>query len=205
MSEPKVQHSGMPKRAPVPGQGQLPDTRIGSWQTLSSSCVYDNRWISIYHQDVLTPKGDKGIYGLVHFKGSAVGVVPIDSELNTWLVKQSRYTLNETTWEIPEGGAAADELPWECALRELEEEVGLKANKLTELMRLHTSNSICDEVATVFVAEELSLGDQALESSEDIEVKKLPLRDAVAMAKSGEITDAISVAALFRLALDFNL
>lgn len=177
-------------------------TRVGGWRVKSSATVYENPWIKVSHDEVITPRETPGIYGVVHFKNTAVGVVPIDDEGNTWLVRQSRYTLNQYTWEIPEGGCPVDEEPLAAAQRELEEEVGLLAGEWEFLMRMHLSNSVTDETAEVYVARTLSSGHQNLEATEDIEIKKLPLCDAIAMAKNGEITDAISVAALLRLAAD---
>src|SRR5690606_27945083 len=112
--------------------------------------------------NVITPGGTEGIYGVVHFKGRAVGVIPIDDEGNTWLVRQSRYTLEMYTWEIPEGGAPEGEDLVIAAQRELEEEAGLKARKWRELLTIHQSNSVSDEVGTVFVAEDLYPGQQSL-------------------------------------------
>ncbi|HTF83072.1 MAG TPA: NUDIX hydrolase [Cellvibrio sp.] len=180
----------------------IPFTKVGGWRVKSSAKVYENPWIKVSHEEVITPRNTPGIYGVVHFKNTAVGVVPIDGEGNTWLVRQSRYTLNEYTWEIPEGGCPVDEMPLAAAQRELEEEVGLRAQQWDFLMRLHLSNSVTDEQAQIFVARDLSPGKQNLEASEDIEIKKLPLQEAIAMVKRGEITDAISVAALLCLAAD---
>jgi 8-oxo-dGTP pyrophosphatase MutT (NUDIX family) len=176
--------------------------KIGGWKTKTSSVVYENPWLKVIHEEIVTPKGTDGIYGVVHFKNIAVGVVPIDSEGNTWLVKQSRYTLNQYTWEIPEGGCPQGESPLAAAQRELEEEVGLQARDWQPLMQMHLSNSVTDEYCEVFVARDLFAGTQQLEATEDIEVKKLPLREAIAMVKRGEITDGISVAALLRIAVD---
>lgn len=176
--------------------------KIGGWKTKTSTVAYENPWIKISHEEVVTPKGTDGIYGVVHFKNTAIGIVPIDDEGNTWLVKQSRYTLNQYTWEIPEGGCPHGEEPIAAAQRELEEEVGLKANSWNELMRLHLSNSVTDELCVVFVAKDLYAGTQQLESTEDIEYKKVPLTEAIDMVKRGEITDGISVAALLRVAVD---
>ena len=178
--------------------------KVGGWQTKTSTVVYENPWIKIFHDEVLTPNNTDGIYGVVHFKNTAIGVVPIDDEGNTWLVKQSRYTLNKYTWEIPEGGCPEGELPLNAAKRELEEEVGLQANDWQQLMTMHLSNSITDEFCVVFVAKGLFAGKQALEATEDIEVKKLPLIEAIEMVKRGDITDGITVAALLRIALDFK-
>lgn len=180
------------------------ETFAGGWKRLTSSLVYENPWIQLFHEEVKTPNDTDGIYGRVHFKGVAVGVVPIDEQGNTWLVRQSRYTLNQYTWEIPEGGADEDEDPLACANRELAEEVGLKATRWRKILTLHTSNSVTDERAELFVAEGLSPCEQSLDSTEDIEVRKLPLREAVDMALSGEITDAMSVAALLRVAREYG-
>jgi 8-oxo-dGTP pyrophosphatase MutT (NUDIX family) len=180
---------------------KYPIEKIGGWKTVASRQVYENAWLKISHDEVVTPKGTDGIYGVVHFKNIAVGIVPIDAEGNTWLVKQSRYTLNQYTWEIPEGGCPQGEEPLNAAKRELEEEVGLQANDWQELMRMHLSNSVTDESCVVFIARNLFVGRQQLEPTEDIDYKKLPLTQAINMVKRGEITDAISVAALLRVAL----
>ncbi len=179
-----------------------PEIRVGGWQRLSSRVAYENPWIRVSHEQVKRPNGTEGIYGLVHFKGTAVGVVPVDEEGNTWLVRQSRYTLNEFTWEIPEGGAKEGEPTLECAQRELAEEAGLVATEWEELLRVHTSNSVTDEAGILYLARGLTPCAQNLDPTEDIEVRKLPLKEAIQMVLCGEITDALSVAALLRLAMD---
>ena len=175
--------------------------QIGPWTCLDSTSVYDNKWLNVRHENVITPGGTTGIYGVIHFKSRAIAILPIDEHNHTWLVKQFRYTLNEYSWELPMGGAPLDEDPLLGAQRELQEETGLTAAHWQCLMKLHTSNSVTDEEGYVFVARELSAGDQALEPSEDIELMRLPLDEAVQMVIDGEITDAISVAALLRMAV----
>lgn len=180
----------------------MPHRFPSGWKRLSKEPVYENPWISVSHEKVITPGGTEGIYGVVHFKNHAVGIVPIDGEGNTWLVRQSRYTLDRQTWEIPEGGAAVGSDLLAAAKRELEEETGLRARNWRPLLSLHLSNSVTDEEATVFAATELYAGEQDLEASEDIVVKKLPLEEAISMVLAGDITDALSVAGLLRVALD---
>ena len=175
--------------------------KIGGWIKKSEEVVYENPWIRVSHEEVVTPGQTDGIYGLVHFKNNAVGVIPIDEEGNTWLVRQSRYALDEYTWEIPEGGSPEGEDPLATAKRELKEEVGLDAEEWSQILTLHLSNSVSDEVGFVYIAKQLVEGEQCLEPTEDIEVKKLPLRNAIEMVYRGEITDAMSVAGLLRVAL----
>lgn len=171
------------------------------WKTLSSKKVYSNKWIEVIEHDVINPSGGKGIYGKVHFKNKAIGIVALDEQDNTWLVGQYRYTLNEYSWEIPEGGGALQATPLESAQRELQEETGITANKWNMIMRLHTSNSVTDEEAFIFLAEDLSFGKNELEETEaDLIVKKLPFREALEMVLSGKITDSLSVAAIFLVA-----
>lgn len=171
-----------------------------AWKKLESRVVFDNPWITVFEDRVVNPGGGRNDYGHVHFKNRAVAIVPLDEDGNTWLVGQDRYTLGAFTWELPMGGAPLEESPLAAAKRELKEETGLTALKWTELMQLHTSNSITDEVGVVFIAEQLKEGQSELEETENIELRKLKLKEAVEMAVRGEITDAISVAALLAVA-----
>ena len=171
---------------------------IKPWQTISTKVVYDNNWIKVTHRDVINPSGNSGIYGVVEFKNLAIGIVPIDENGNTWLVRQFRYTLDQYTWEIPEGGCPKGEMPLEAAQRELQEETGLTAKIWTKMGEFHTSNSVTDEYGEVFLAEKLTLGEQDLEDCEDIIVKKLPLETAYQMVLDGEITDAVSMIGLMK-------
>ena len=171
-----------------------------TWKKLESRTVFENAWMRVLEDHVINPGGGENQYGWVHFKNRAVAIVPLDHDLNLWLVGQQRYTLGQWSWELPMGGAPLDENPLEAARRELKEETGLTAESWTEIMRLHPSNSITDEVGIVYLAEDLSEGEPAFEETEDLEIQKLPLQRAVEMVSAGEITDAISAAALLRIA-----
>lgn len=171
------------------------------WQTLSGELKYDNRWISVTEYQVINPGGGRGIYGKVHFKNKAIGIVPLDNEMNTWLVGQFRYTLNEWSWEIPEGGGPMNEPPLESAKRELQEETGLSAKTWKQIVKLHTSNSVTDEEGFIFMAEDLEQGEASLEETEaDMKLWKLPLKEAVNMVTEGKITDGLSVMGLLMAA-----
>ncbi len=188
------------------GQAQSSEKRgeqgeaVGPWRRLDSTTVYDNPWISIAHENVITPAGTPGIYGVVHFKSRALGIIPIDDEGYTWLVRQYRYTLNTPLWEIPMGGGKLDDDPLLAAQRELQEETGMSAAHWQEIMRLYISKSVTDEEGVVYVATGLSAGTQQLEHSEaDLEQLRLPLAEAIAWVMEGKITDVISCAALLKV------
>jgi 8-oxo-dGTP pyrophosphatase MutT (NUDIX family) len=172
------------------------DEHKNPWQTLSSQTVYENPWIAVRHEDVINPGKGKGIYGVVHMKNKATGVVPVDAEGNTYLVGQYRYTLNEYSWEIPEGGSPMDSDPLESAKRELKEETGFTAAHWTTISRIHTSNSVTDEEGFIYLAQELTAGETEPEETEELRVWKLPLAEAVNMVMNNRITDSISIAGL---------
>lgn len=177
------------------------DTSINPWKTLSTQVMYDNKWIQLTEHNVINPAGGKGIYGKVHFKNKAIGIVALDNQNNTWLVGQFRYTLNEWSWEIPEGGCPVKQDILEAAKRELKEETGVTATQWTNLMRFHTSNSVTDEEGFIFLAEDLTEGESELEETEaDLKAKKVPLTEALRMVMSGEITDSLSVAGILAVA-----
>lgn len=172
-----------------------------TWKRLSSRVVYDNPWITVFDEQVINPAGGENQYGRVHFKSKAIAIVPLDKAGNTWLVGQDRYTTGKYSWEVPMGGSEPGEEPALAAARELREETGLTAGKLEQVMRLHTSNSITDEEGFVFVATALCEGEPEFDEMEVLKIRKLPLAAAVDMVKRGEITDAISIAALLRIDL----
>lgn len=171
------------------------------WTTLSGEEKYDNKWINVTEYQVINPGGGKGIYGKVHFKNKAIGIVALDEHLNTWLVGQYRYTLNMWCWEIPEGGGPFDQAPLEAAKRELKEETGLTAETWTKLLTIHTSNSVTDEEGFIYLAEDLTTGQLHLEESEaDLKAWKLPLKEALQMVLDGRITDSLSITGLLMVA-----
>jgi 8-oxo-dGTP pyrophosphatase MutT (NUDIX family) len=176
-------------------------TEHNPWTINAEKEVYDNPWISLTEYQVTTPGGNPGIYGKVHYKNLAIGVLPLDNEMNTYLVGQYRFPLDQYSWEIPEGGGPIGSDPLDSAKRELLEETGLKATQWTELQRMHLSNSVSDELSIVYLARGLDQHEAEPEDTEQLVIKKVPFEEAYQMVCRGEITDSMSVAAILKVRL----
>lgn len=172
---------------------------INPWKTLSSELVYESGWIKVNKHHTLNPNGNPALYSVVNFKNLAIGIVPLSNDGYTWIVGQWRYPLNEYSWEIPEGGGPLGQDPILTAQRELKEETGIVAEKFEEIMRLHLSNSATDEHAYIYLATGLTFEGAEPEDTEDLKIKKLHISDAFEMVMEGEITDAMSVAAILKI------
>ena len=171
------------------------------WKITAEKVIYDNPWINLTEYQVINPSGNPGIYGKVHYKNLAIGILPLDEELNTYLVGQYRFALNQYSWELPEGGGPIGIDPLESAKRELLEETGLKANNWTELQHMHLSNSVSDEFNIIYLARGLEQFEAEPEDTEQLIVRKLPLDEVYRMICANEITDAITIAAVLRVKL----
>lgn len=170
------------------------------WQTIQEKRMYDNPWICVDEHDVINPSGNPGIYGVVHFKNIAIGIIPVDEEGYTWLVGQYRYPLQAYSWEIIEGGGPIGIDPLESAKRELLEETGMTAEHWELIIpKMHLSNSVTDEYAMIYVAKGLTQGTAQPTDTEDLTLQRVPLVDAIEKVRSGDITDSMSVAGLLWL------
>ncbi|MFP5082036.1 NUDIX domain-containing protein [Pedobacter sp. JCM 36344] len=173
------------------------------WTTLERKEVYDNNWINVNEHQVINPSGGHGIYGVVHFKNLAIGVLPLDEDNNTWLVGQYRYPMQAYSWEIPEGGGPLGLDPLVGAKRELLEETGLVATDWIEIQRMHLSNSVSDELAIIYIARGLKMTESEPEETEQLVLRKLPFDEAYQMVMDGTITDSMTVAAILKTKILF--
>jgi ADP-ribose pyrophosphatase len=136
-------------------------------------------------------------YQVVRHPGG-VGVLPLHTDGTVTLIRQLRPSVGETVLEIPAGRLHPGEEPAACGRRELAEETGLSAGRLLPLGRFYSSPGVFDEVIHLFLGTELVEGPSAPEQYEDIEVERLPLREALRMARGGAILDGKTAVALLR-------
>jgi 8-oxo-dGTP pyrophosphatase MutT (NUDIX family) len=163
--------------------------------------AYENGWIVVLHDEVIHPDGSPGIYGVVHFRNAASGVVVLDEEERVLLVGQHRYTLDAYSWEIPEGGVPPGEAPLDGIRRELREETGVEATEWTGIGSFALSNSITDERGLLWLATGLTHGTAQPDPTEDLAVRWVPFDEALAMTADGRIADAVSIMGIQRVAL----
>jgi 8-oxo-dGTP pyrophosphatase MutT (NUDIX family) len=175
------------------------DPTESPWRRRSRRLVYENAWVSVLHDEVDRPDGQPGIYGVIHFQNHAVAIVAVDAQDRVALVGQWRYTIDGYSWELPEGGVPPGEAPLTGAQRELREETGLRAAHWREVARIAVSNSVTDELGTIFLATELQQGDASPDGTEQLRVRWVAFDEALAMIDDGRISDLLTIAALERV------
>ena len=166
------------------------------WKTLSSKPIYSNKWLSLREDVAELPDGRTTIYGVVTC-GHCVGILPFIDPDTVLLIQQYRYVTQRVTWEMPTGGVHDGESTEEAAQRELAEEIGYRAGRLVPVSTYHTSKSVMDETAHLFLAEELvKLERQPRDETEFIEVRPFPFREVLQMVLAGEIVDGMTIIAV---------
>ena len=180
----------MSKRQPAPDD----PVDVGPWRRRTRRTAYDNPWLTVFHDEVDRPDGSPGIYGVVHFRARAVGVVAVGEDGRILLVGQHRYPLDEYSWELPEGGVDPDESLEDGARRELREETGFEAARWLRLCRISLSNSVTDERGALFLAQGLVAGTATPDPTEDLAIRWATLDEVLAEIAAGVIHDVMTIA-----------
>jgi ADP-ribose pyrophosphatase len=169
------------------------------WRRLTTRPVYENRWIRVREDQVELPDGRTTIYGVVECAG-CVGVLPFLDAETVVLVGQYRYVFGGFYWEMPTGAMRRGESEEAAVQRELAEEAGYEAARLVKLCAYHTSKSVVDETANIYLAEGLRPIELPPDPTEFIEVKTFPFDEVVRMVERGEITDSMTIVAVLHAA-----
>ena len=162
---------------------------------ITSELVFDGKFLKVYSDIVMLPNGKKGTREWIDHPG-AVCCIPIINNNKIIMVKQYRYPLKSQFFELPAGKLDAGESPSDCAIRELEEETGFKANKLTFLSTIHPAIGFANEKMWLCLAENLHQTQQNLDKDEFLETIILDLNEAIMMIWNQEITDVKTIIGL---------
>jgi 8-oxo-dGTP pyrophosphatase MutT (NUDIX family) len=173
------------------------------WHTVSEEVVFDDGRFRLRQDRVVQPDGQPGRYAYLELDVPVVAIVPIDEDLQVYLVRQWRYPWRRNSWEIPAGHGELDELPLEGAKRELAEEVGVRA-ALWETLGSGFASAALSARYHLYLARELSLVESGLHqrdgAEQDLIARRVPLAEAVEAAMDGRIEHGMSVVGLLRAA-----
>ena len=161
-------------------------------KTIKSETVYEGTFLTLKKDKIMLPNGNTSNREWIKHPG-AVCCVPILPNGEIVLIRQYRYAVKEEMIEIPAGKLDKNEIPEKCALRELEEEIGYKANKLTLLANIYPAIGFTDEKMWLYLAEDLVKTKQSLDADEFLEINPTKLNEAVDMVWSGKITDVKTI------------
>lgn len=169
------------------------------WKMVSTRPIYQNRWLSLREDLVELPNGRTTIYGVVSC-GECVGVLPFLDSDTVLLVRQYRYVARRPTWEMPTGGVHQGESVEVAAQRELAEEIGFSAARLTHVCTYHTSKSVMDETAHLFLGKEMTKLALPPDETEFIETRPFWFPEVMRMVRAGEIVDSMTIIAVLSAA-----
>ena len=161
-------------------------------KTIKAETVYEGTFLTLKRDKILLPNGNTSTREWIKHPG-AICCIPILPDGKIALIKQYRYPVKKEMIEIPAGKLDQNEIPEQCALRELEEEIGYKANKLTLLANIHPAVGFTDEKMWLYLAEDLIETKQSLDTDEFLSLFPTKLEEAVEMVWEGEITDVKTI------------
>jgi ADP-ribose pyrophosphatase len=157
--------------------------------------IYKGRIVNLNLETVTLPNGATIELEVIHHPGAAA-VVPLKDARTVILIRQYRHAVGGYIYEIPAGKLHPGEDPRECALRELEEEIGYRAGVLEIVSSVYTTPGFTDEVIHIYRATQLRQGQQNLGKDEVLDIAEFPLEKTITMIREGVIKDAKTIVGL---------
>ncbi len=161
--------------------------------TVSSKTIYEGKIFTIKQDEIILPNGKTATRDILEHNG-ACAMLPIDKDGNIILVRQYRHPIKKSILELPAGKLDPGEEPEECAIRELEEEIGYKSNDFSFMFKTDIAVGYSSEVIHIYLAKDLVATGQSLDEDEFLDIEKYTLEQTLEMIKSGEITDSKTIA-----------
>ena len=168
-----------------------------SYEVLESKVTHEGKIVKITVDKLLMPDGSEAYRETVIRGKNAAAVLAVDNDGSLIFVRQYRHAFGEMLLEIPAGVLEDGEEPEEGVLRELEEETGKKAETLEFLCEMYPTVGYCTEKIQLFIATDMTEGQQKLDADEFLEIEKYTPEEAVEMIYKGEIKDGKTIAAIF--------
>jgi ADP-ribose pyrophosphatase len=172
-------------------------------KTLTVERKYTGTIINVDLLTVELPNGQIATRDIVRHKGASA-VIPVTADNEIILVRQYRKPNEMVSIEIPAGKLDDGEDPCDCAVRELEEETGYKANHIEKLFSMHSTPGFSDEILHIYIARDLIPGDANPDEDEFISSFSVSMDEAVAMIKRGQITDGKTISAILAAKVFFS-
>ncbi len=166
-------------------------------ETLKENYIFKGKILSLKKDDVKLVNGDTTIREIVEHLGGSAMLCEKDNKI--LLVRQFRYAYKKELWEIPAGKLNEGEDPKDTAIRELEEECGIKANRVEKMFEIYPSPGYTNEIIRIFKVEGLEEGTQNLDKDEFLDFKWFDKEELREMIKNGEIKDAKTLIALLSI------
>lgn len=167
-----------------------------AYEIISSQRVFDGRVFNIDRDVISLPNGGTAVRETVRHNGASA-MVAVDESGKILFVRQYRHSAGAHTLEIPAGTLEKGEDPYDCAMRELEEETGYKTDKMEFLVKFYSSIGFCSEILYIYLANDLYAGTANPDDDEFIELERYTPAEAIEMIFSGEIIDSKTIASIF--------
>lgn len=171
---------------------------MDDFKVIRAEKIYSGRVVGLSRETIAFPDGKEAIREIVQHPGAAA-MVPMISPTEVIMIKQFRYSAKKMLWEIPAGTLEPGESALACAKRELVEEIGYRAGKMTPLGGFYTSPGFCNEFLHLFLASDLELATSNLDKDERLEVHRMPMKEAIHKIETGDIIDAKTIVGLLRV------
>jgi len=159
---------------------------------ISSKKIFSGKIIELYFDKIKLPNNKIATREKVTHPG-AVGIIPVNSQEEVFLVKQYRYPLENILIEIPAGKLDKNESPINCARRELKEEIGAFGGKLIHVSTFYTSPGFCDEILYLYLALDFDVKENNLDHDEFLQIIRIKLEDCLKLIKENKIKDAKTI------------
>lgn len=164
-------------------------------KTLKSNVVYKGKILTLNNDDVLV-NGKKSTREVVHHHGGVCILAEVDGKIV--FEKQYRYAYGEEVWELPAGKLEKGENSYDAGIRELEEEVGLRAESLIDMGEMYPSCGYTDEIIHLYIAPNVTKVPRHLDEDENIDVYYFSIDEVKEMIMKGQIKDAKTISLVFK-------